>query len=215
MAATAQGVNFSPEGQQMNSEGEGDTSSRQNSQQAKGTLDLMSAAGISRTNGTREAKGAFERLVKLDNHNPVTNAVIDRARMMVKEGGGEVILDLGNETLGKVELAMNVMKDRVDLRIIAASDQVREVLSQDITTLREALAIQDLNLSEVEVAVSDRNGSAFTQFSEENQSQHEDTHDENGQPNGEIFKQSRTSTFVSRGRGQTPPAHQGSIQVRV
>lgn len=212
MAATATGVRFNPEaGQSQGGNTRGDSSSQQNHSQNRGQVDFMNAAGITKVSNTKAAEAEFAKHMKLDNHNAVTNQVIDRARMMVKEGGGEVLLDLGNEKLGKVELAMNVRHDRVDLKIIAANDQVREILSQDLGSLREALAIQDLNLSEVEVAVSGESTSfQFNEFAEKGQGE---TGDPESKGNEMTFT-SKSSTSKTITRPTRIPQHQGSIQVR-
>jgi flagellar hook-length control protein FliK len=160
--------------------------------------------------GQQSEASSFERMLKLDAPNQITSKVIDRARMMVKEGGGQVILDLGTKELGKLELAMNVNNNKVELKILAASDQVRELLSQDIGTLRESLAIEDLNLSEVEVGVGNRDpqGEQFDHSS----SEFADSNSQNGRDSGS--NQSSTGREQLKRPMIRKPSHDGRIQVQ-
>ncbi len=154
-------------------------------------------------------------------NNPMMNAegikkIFDRASMMVKEGGGSIRIDLGNEGLGAVDLALDIKDKTVELRIIASSHQAREILSQELPKLRESLLQQNLNLDKVEIGLG--GGSAWSQSSG------------NGQSNGQNFQWAEQSSYRGpqgsrevRTYSQTSssrqvgvnPRHNGLIQVRV
>ena len=79
--------------------------------------------------------------------------IADNAQMMIREGGSSIRMDLGTPELGKLDVAISLSQDRVDVRIMAASDQVRDLLNRELPKLRESLGIQNLNLGSVEVGV--------------------------------------------------------------
>lgn len=196
----------------------GQSSQNQDQQQSgsKSNLESITGLGHSKQSGqTTKTDSSFEKMLSLDPPNHVTGKVIDRARMMVKEGGGEVILDLGSDELGKVELAMNVHNNKVELKILAASDQVRELLSNDLATLRESLAIQDLKLSEVEVGVGQRNLSEQNQGFNRNSdsSQFEQRQADNGRNIAQKSGLSRAQGIIRRPLPRTMH-HSGRIQVQ-
>jgi hypothetical protein len=95
--------------------------------------------------------------------NMVQN-VIDRATVLVKDGGGTVRLDLGSPELGHLEMAIKMQDDRVDLRVMTASDRVRDVVMADLARLRDALQVQNVQLGNVDVGVGGRNPQAFAGF---------------------------------------------------
>lgn len=144
--------------------------------------------------------------------------VFDNASMMLKEGGGSIRIDLGSETLGTIDLALDIKDKTVELRIIASSPQARELLAQELPKLRDSLLQQNLNLDKVEIGLNQ--GSAWSQSSRDGRSSQ-------GQRQ-EFFEQSRTRGVGGRGSEvrsyrqitqvndvRPNPLHTGSIQVRV
>ena len=97
-----------------------------------------------------------------ENRAEILQKLVDKAQMVVKEGGGSVRIDLGSPEMGRLELAVNLNQDRVDLRIVTASEHIRDMLSREMPKLRESLAVQNLNLGSVEVGV----GGGQHQFSQ-------------------------------------------------
>lgn len=77
--------------------------------------------------------------------------VMDKATMMVRNGGGSMRMDLGSPELGRIDLAVNVDSNQVAIRILTSSDKVRDVLRQDLHKLQETLSAQNLQLSKVEL----------------------------------------------------------------
>lgn len=144
--------------------------------------------------------------------------VFDKASMMLKEGGGSIRLDLGSESLGSLDLALDIKDKTVELRIIASSPQARELLAQELPKLRDSLLQQNLNLDKVEIGLNQ--GSAWSQSSRDGRSSQ-------GQSQ-EFFQQSRTRGVGGRSgevrsyrqvtqtsETRPNPLHNGSIQVRV
>lgn len=83
--------------------------------------------------------------------------VIEKAQMMVKEGGGSLRLDVASPELGKIDLAVKVHNNQVELRLLSDAPRIREMLTEELPKLREALATQNLNLKNVEVGVGGGN----------------------------------------------------------
>lgn len=86
--------------------------------------------------------------------------VFDNASMLVKDGGGAMRIDIGNKELGAIDLAVEVKDNKVEIKIVAASPQAREMLATELPKLRESLQNQNLNLSKVEIGLS--GGSSWT-----------------------------------------------------
>jgi hypothetical protein len=98
----------------------------------------------------------------------IMQQVVDRAAFLARDGGGTVRLDLSSADLGPVELAVNMQNDRLDLRIITASDRTRDLMAGEMSQLRDALTVQNFQLGSVEVGVgrrdSGRGNEAFAAF---------------------------------------------------
>ncbi|MBF0440712.1 MAG: flagellar hook-length control protein FliK [Oligoflexales bacterium] len=83
----------------------------------------------------------------------ITERIVKNASMMIKEGGGSIKIDLGSKELGDINLAIQVKDNNLDLRIVADSDKVREIIAGDLPRLRESLSEQKLNLNQVEIGL--------------------------------------------------------------
>lgn len=79
--------------------------------------------------------------------------IADEATVMVRQGGGSVRLALGNAEIGRLDVAISLNDDRVDLRVMAATDHVRDMINKELPALKDALSVQSLNLGSVEVGV--------------------------------------------------------------
>lgn len=79
--------------------------------------------------------------------------VIDRTAMLTSQGGGTVRLDLSSADLGRMELAVAMDEGRVNLRVLTGSDGMRSAILSDMTRLKDALGLQNIQLGLVEVGV--------------------------------------------------------------
>ena len=82
--------------------------------------------------------------------------IMEKVDMLVKSGGGSLKIDIGSEETGKIEVGVNVLNDKVDLKILTANDQVKEWIAQDISKLEEALSEHNLKLKDVQLGTSDK-----------------------------------------------------------
>lgn len=138
--------------------------------------------------------------------------IFDKAEMLVKDGGGSMKIDMSSEELGKLDLAVDVQGDKVDLRIIASSEKVKEILTQDIPKLREALNNQNLELKNVEISQQGMSGWSFNQQSSERSFERNMKQDASSGTRGIDSMRA----FTARPRTYANPVHHsGRIQVLV
>lgn len=138
--------------------------------------------------------------------------IFDKAEMLVKDGGGSMKIDMNSDELGKLDLAVNVQGDKVDLRIIASSEKVKEILTQDIPKLREALSDQNLHLKNVEISQQSMGGWNFNSRSQERS--FEQNIKQGSMPGTGRIDSMRA--FAARPRTYANPVHHsGQIQVLV
>lgn len=107
--------------------------------------------------------------LNVQNRFDLMQKVVNHATMLVKQGGGTVRLDLSSPEFGPLELALNMNKDKIDLRVLAGSDRARDAIAADLNQLKGALAIQNVQLGKVEVGVSGRQPQSQQQFTGMNQ----------------------------------------------
>jgi flagellar hook-length control protein FliK len=82
--------------------------------------------------------------------------VVNHATMMAKQGGGTVRLDLSSPEFGPLQLALNMSKDKIDVRVLTGSDRARDAIVADLNQLKGALAVQNVQLGKVEVGIGGR-----------------------------------------------------------
>ncbi len=105
----------------------------------------------------------------VQNRFDLMQKVVNHATMLSKQGGGTVRLDLSSPEFGPLELALNMNKDKIDLRVLAGSDRARDAIAADLNQLKGALAIQNVQLGKVEVGVNGRQPQSQQQFTGMNQ----------------------------------------------
>jgi flagellar hook-length control protein FliK len=77
--------------------------------------------------------------------------ILGQAEIMFKNGGGSMRMDVEAPGIGKVDVAINLNNNQLDIRIITASDQARDIITRDVAGLRDGLTQQGLNLRGLEV----------------------------------------------------------------
>ena len=90
---------------------------------------------------------------KVQEANKVRDTVFEKSQILIKDGGGTMKFDLGTKELGQLDLAIDVQNDTLKVKITAESDKAREMLSQELPALRQALADQSLDLKTIEIGV--------------------------------------------------------------
>ena len=77
--------------------------------------------------------------------------IINKAKVMVKDGGGEMKVSLRPEGMGNVNLKVNVVGGDVRVEMITASDETRKVLERGLGELKDSLSLQKLNVDQIKV----------------------------------------------------------------
>ena len=161
----------------------------------------------------------IQNVEKIQESKQVRDIVFEKAQMMVKEGGGTIRLDLGTQDLGKIDLAIDVQNDALRLKITADSDKAREMLSQELPALRQALMDQSLDLKTVEIGLRQEE-----QWSQSNQEQadgqrqqsQEQMEDEESPLLKPSVSWADAKKSVSRSLAtQISRPHSGNLQIRV
>lgn len=145
------------------------------------------------------------------------NVVFERAHMMLKDGGGSIRLDLGTMNLGRIDLALDINQDTLRLRITADSDKAREMLTQELPALRQALLDQSLDLKTVEIGL--RSQEQWSQSQQDSQQQQQEQQfqraDELMEKSGPQGWERMKKTVTSQMRSTINRPHSGNIQIRV
>ena len=148
--------------------------SGQQSEHGKGLRELGLSLHQPQTQQTHTTSFATPATVaaeplSVQNRFELMQKVVNHATMLSKQGGGTVRLDLSSPEFGPLELALNMNKDKIDLRVLAGSDRARDAIAADLNQLKGALAIQNVQLGKVEVGVSGRQPQSQQQFTGMNQ----------------------------------------------
>lgn len=89
---------------------------------------------------------------------PVTTMLADHSQLLVEKGGGTAYLDLKNEGLGKLALAVRLDGDNVYVKIVADSEAQRDIIGRDLHLLKDSLGDRNLQLVNVEVGMRTNQG---------------------------------------------------------
>ncbi len=151
---------------------------------------------------TLDAPKADPILMSPQERADMMQKIVERATYLAKDGGGVVRLDVGNAEIGRMELAVKMVDgDRVDLKILASSDRAREMMTDGLSKLRDALSAQHVQLGKVEVGVGGK------------QPQHEPHGGFSGFAGG--FQQNQNHQQQQRQRfGEAPPVVKSTAALR-
>lgn len=148
--------------------------------------------------------------------NSIIDKVIEKSNMLIKEGGGSIRVDLGTKDLGKLDLAIDLSNDKLNLRIIAPSEKVREIIVSELNTLKENLMDQNLDLSNVEVGVG--GGQSWSHQDDQggfHSGEYYEEHTENISQNNKFSQKSHFSKKSSFTSTQGGKSGNNSIQVLI
>ncbi|MGE0171741.1 MAG: flagellar hook-length control protein FliK [Oligoflexales bacterium] len=169
-------------------------------------------------NKLQDATPVKQSAAMVDHSQIVSQKVVDNAVMLLNDGGGTIRVDFKTDTLGPVDLAIQVNDNKVDLKIIAANDSVRDMLTSEMPKLREALSAQNITLHKAEVGLSNNphnshfSGNAFNSFNNQNFSNNSNEQQNSGKQPSSF---SRPGYFkpVAATKVYAPRFHNGSISV--
>lgn len=121
--------------------------------------DQAKDASTSIVNATSDARKSSDVFTnKLDENAPgsgpkesVAAKILGQAQMMFKNGGGSMRVDMEAPGIGKVDVAINLINNQLDVRIITATEQARDMISKEVAGLRDGLNQQGISLRGLEV----------------------------------------------------------------
>lgn len=166
-------------------------------------------------------KGATfsERLQSTEIKSTILDPIVNNAKMMLKEGGGSIRIDLGTQELGSIDLAIELHENTLELKIAAGSEMAKEIIGAELPKLKEALLSQNLDLKSVEIGLKSEQqwSQSFGENSGGQQGFNREEYTEFTDKNGNTRVEKRTQ-YSSRSVSTEPGKlsnHQGQIQVRV
>lgn len=95
----------------------------------------------------------------------LNSKILKHASLMLKDGGGAMKMDFQHPAMGKIDLAINLANNQLDVRILTANDQSRDIINKELAGLRDGLGQQGISLRTVEVG---NTGQASQQFAGQN-----------------------------------------------
>jgi flagellar hook-length control protein FliK len=93
-------------------------------------------------------------------HASLPQKIMDNASMLVKDGGGSIRLDFTTAEFGKVDVAIDVKGDQVDVRILSPHESTRDAIALELNRLKDSLGSHNLNLGKVEFGLANHNQSS-------------------------------------------------------
>ena len=87
--------------------------------------------------------------------------ILQHASLLLKDGGGSMRMDIHAPNLGKIDLAINLNNNQLDVRILTASDQTRDMINRELTGLRDGLGQQGISLRTVEIGNASQSSQHF------------------------------------------------------
>ncbi|MCC6137122.1 MAG: flagellar hook-length control protein FliK [Bdellovibrionaceae bacterium] len=82
--------------------------------------------------------------------------LVQSARTLLRDGGGEMKIILNPEGLGTVDLKVGVQGSEVSIEIIAQDNNVKKMFEDGLSDIRGALELQNLKMDSFKVDVSQR-----------------------------------------------------------
>lgn len=113
----------------------------------------------------------LQSLSKNKNPNPAVNSAIDRivehTRIFSQKGGGIATINFSDDPTQQLQINIQVNNNDVSLKIVSNSENVKDVLTQELATLAENLTKQNINVTEIDIQSHKQQNSE--QLSQQNQ----------------------------------------------
>ncbi len=112
--------------------------------------------------GTEVARGQLDTMPseQIDRHYGVGEQVVRNARVMMRAGNTEVTMRIDPQELGEVTIRLSSHDQKVSGEIVVENQKVQEIVQRHLSTLRDALAGQGIQIENIDVSVNDRGNQA-------------------------------------------------------
>jgi len=136
---------------------------------------------------TISLEGAYSAPGKVDYdalQEKLTQMVGRESEMLIGQGGGKLRIQLKPANLGKIDITVETNKDRVDVKLIAENAQVKDLIQNHLSDLKNGLGSQSLKLAHFNIDIQNASPSQFS-----GDQQHANQQRQNGQGNREFFQE--------------------------
>ncbi len=80
--------------------------------------------------------------------------IFDGAHMLLSQGGGQIRLTMPQTPWGSLDVALNMTNQKMDIRVLAGDDGIREALAVELGQLGDLLNARNIELGKIEVGLS-------------------------------------------------------------
>lgn len=107
------------------------------------------------TLGNQVGLGAAVPVIQVTQADPETNIneVMNQARVLIKDGGGEMKVQMNAEGLGNVHLKVHLQDGKVSLQMAADTHEAKKMIEHGLADLKSSLAAQKLSVENIKVDV--------------------------------------------------------------
>lgn len=101
---------------------------------------------------TGEPSEMLNSEMTFESRQEMLDKISEQSGALQRQGGGRANIAISDKNIGELALAVNVDGNEVQVKMHSPSDQMRNLLGQDLQNLKETLSNQNLNLVQVDVS---------------------------------------------------------------
>lgn len=109
--------------------------------------DSQNQSNLGQSGGFKDSMSSLERAKWVQK-------IFDGAHMLMTQGGGQIRLSMPQTPWGSLDIALQMTNQKLDIRVMAGDEGVREALVGELGQLGEQLAARRIELGKVEVGFS-------------------------------------------------------------
>ena len=118
---------------------------------------------------SNQIENHVEGISDVTSRKDLVNKIQDHSLALAARKGGQANISIRDKELGELFLSVHVEGKNVKLQMQSPSEQLRNIVSNELIGLRDSLSQIDLNLVNVDVSEDNQHTSNFMQFSDSNQ----------------------------------------------
>ena len=93
--------------------------------------------------------------------------VVNQARYMIKEGGGEMKIRLAPDGLGEMNLKVSMEDGRINVEMVTSNSDVKKMMEKGMGDLKSTLATMKLDVEDIKVEVAKETSTGLDQKNQE------------------------------------------------
>lgn len=133
--------------------------------------------------------------------------LVDKAQIMVHNGGGEMKITLTPEGMGEVAMKVSVQDGKVQIQMITESDDAKKMIERQLSELKTSLHANDLKLDTIKIDTASNLGKQLEQQYQDAQRQQTQTAWEQFRQDNQGWRRSffeTPSAKLYKGQGEAP-----------